>query len=294
MLAVGWSDSCASDYLESLWTSPDGIVWHPVDISKAFGSALIVHVSGGPAGYVAVAFRGAGTWTSLDGQTWRPVPMNAGPLVNASIDDGTAVTGGFVLAGTSGTPDCSGEIAPDQRGLALAMGARHDLDENFDTSPQTPSVWWSADSSSWTRAALPGAVASSQSQVMWECHVNEHALLVVDDSEAGRLTWGSNDGRTWTSVSFPGDVNQQDVIWSGHRNLVVEPTGDSSELGELRLRSIDDHFDLVSVSQHGDVPRLEYSIGWGDFAFGLVAVGPTGVVVTNADGSRIWFGTASV
>jgi hypothetical protein len=58
------------------------------------------------------------------------------------------------------------------------------------------------------------------------------------------------------------------------------------------LRTIDDSFAVSSVIQTGDVPNLVYYQG-GNYTYGLVAIGPTGVVVTNADGSQLWFGTPS-
>jgi hypothetical protein len=63
-------------------------------------------------------------------------------------------------------------------------------------------------------------------------------------------------------------------------------------LGELRLRTIDDDFAILSVDQSGDVPQLVLSNG-GFGPYGMVAVGPTGVVVTDADGGQLWFGTPS-
>jgi hypothetical protein len=64
--------------------------------------------------------------------------------------------------------------------------------------------------------------------------------------------------------------------------------------GKLGLRTIEDGFALVSVNQGGDVPELLYSNWGGGTTYGLVALGPTGVIVTNADGSQLWFGTPSL
>ncbi len=64
--------------------------------------------------------------------------------------------------------------------------------------------------------------------------------------------------------------------------------------GKLGLRTINDGFATVSVDQSGDVPELLYSRGDSvPGPYGMVALGPTGVVVTNGDGSQLWFGTPS-
>ena len=280
LLAVGWSGGCGSEYLDSLWTSSDGISWHPVDVGKVFGvvGTAITHVSGGAAGYVAVAYKSAGAWTSKDGRSWRRVPLNSGPFKNSLVDDGTAISGGFVLAGTTGTRDC---------GVTISDGST--------PAPifRTASAWWSADSSTWTRISLPGAVASSEYRDTWVCRLSDRATLVVDDvSGTGRSAWASKDGRTWTAVSFPEDIGMRDVVSAGQHNLVVNPTGDASTIGGLRLRTVDDGFAVVSIDESGDVPQLVYSNG-GMGTYGLVALGPTGAVVTNADGSQLWFGTPS-
>jgi hypothetical protein len=280
LLAVGWTGGCASEFLDSLWTSSDGRSWQPVNVVKVFGnvSTPIVHVSGGAAGYVAVAYRNAGAWTSRDGRTWRRVPLGSGPFANALVNDGTAVSGSFVLAGTAGTPDC---------GVTVWDGST--------PAPvfRTASIWWSAAGSSWTRLPLPGAVASSEGQDTWVSRLSDRALLVVNDvSGSRRSAWASNDGRTWVAVSFPEDIGQRDILSGAQHNLVVQPAQDPGAIGDLRLRAFDNRFALVSVDQSGDVPHLVYSNGSG-LAYGLVALGPTGVVTTNADGSQLWFGAPS-
>jgi hypothetical protein len=279
LLAVGWSGACGSVYLDALWTSSDGIKWQPVDAGKVFGVDpwSIVNVSGGAAGYVAVAYKGAGVWTSRDGRTWRRVVLTGGAFKNSLVDDGTALSGGFVLAGTEGTPDC-GVTTYDGPTPAPPL--------------RTASAWWSADGSSWTRVSLPGAVATSESQFLWTSHLSDSAVLVVDDTYSSRYAWGSNDGQTWVPLSLPKDVYAWDFISEAQRNLVVKWDGDWDTPASLQMRTVDDDFALVSISQSGNVPSLVYS-SWDIFTCGVVALGPTGVVVTTADGSQLWFGTPS-
>jgi hypothetical protein len=284
LLAVGWWGSCASEYLDSLWTSTDGISWTPVNASAAFGQlpSSIAHVSGGAAGYVAVAYGSAAVWTSKDARTWRRLALDTGSLKNSLINDGTAVAGGFVLAGTEGTRDCGGFVAPDGPTPAPVY--------------TKAGVWWSADGSSWTHPSLPGVVASSGSQDIWMSNLGDQGVIVAKDTYSSgppsRSAWASKDGRTWVSINLPQDINQPAVIAEGPHNLIVDNLG-SSESAPLNIRTIGSDFRLVPVVQTGSsVPDLVYQNWEGPYAYGMVAVGPTGVVVANADGP-IWFGTPS-
>ena len=292
LLAVGWWGSCGSEYLDSLWTSTDGISWQPVNVSEAFGlqPLPIAHISGGAAGYVAVAYKGAAVWTSKDGRVWQRVPLDTGSLENALINDGTAVSGGFILAGTEGTSDCGASIAPEGPTPAPVF--------------TKAAVWWSDDGSSWAHVSLPGARAASGYQETWVSHLSGQSLLVVDDDYSSvlssRSAWTSSDGRTWASIKLPVDINQSAIIANGQHNLVVEPAQVPDNLGypyvvsgPLGLRTIDEGFQLLSLGQTGSVPDLLYRNWDGPYAYGMVALGPTGIVVTNADGSQLWFGAPS-
>jgi hypothetical protein len=288
LLAVGWTEPCGSQYVDSLWTSTDGISWLPVNAGKAFGGEAVNRISGGPAGYVAVAYRSAGVWTSTDGRSWQRVALNAGPFKNALVNDGTAMAGGFVLAGTAGTRDCN---VTTYAGSPPPPVSR------------TASVWWSADSSNWTRVSLPGAVASTDYQDTWVCPLSDQSVVVVNDiwGDSGpsqRAAWVTKDGRSYSVVHLPRDFDEPDIISVGGHNLIVEGATGSNDIGDpmavsgqLRLRTIDDNFAMVSVAQTGTVPELLYSNS--DYPYGMVAIGPTGVVVTSVDGSQLWFGTPS-
>ena len=283
LLAVGWFDACASESLDSLWTSTDGISWTPVNVSAAFGDQPmpIAHISGGAAGYVAVAYKSAAVWTSKDGRVWQRLALDAGSLKNSQINDGTAVSGGFILAGTEGTGDC-GVVSSDRLPAPVLRKA---------------AVWWSADGSSWTHPSLPGVVAFAN-QDTWVANLDDQGVIVVDDTYVSETTpdsrsaWASKDGRTWVSIKLPADINQAAVIAEGPHNLIVDNLG-SSESAPLNIRTIGSDFRLVPVSQTGtSVPNLVYQNWEGPYAYGMVAVGPTGVVVANADGP-VWFGTPS-
>jgi hypothetical protein len=292
LLAVGWSGACGGEYLDGLWTSSDGTSWQPVDTQKAFGQhgAAIERISGGSAGYVAVASNHSnpGVWTSADGRVWQPVALDAPGFKNSKIDDGTAFSGGYVLVGTYGTLSCA-----DVR----IAGPAPTL------PPVTAAVWWSADAASWTRVSLPGATSSSDGQSIWVCRLSDRALLVVDDtssatSSVGRAAWTSTDGRTWRSVTLPADISGSpgisaaEILSDGQRAIVVLPVAYGQKdangfpLDHLSLQTFDADYALVTMRQSGNPPSIP------NFpSYGLVAVGPSGVVVT--DGHQLWMGTPS-
>ncbi len=287
LLAVGWGAfGCGPQYIMGLWTSSDGTSWQPVNTQTAFGQhgSHLAKVSGGSAGYVAVGFDGGDIWTSADGRAWQQVALDAPSFQNSKIDDGTAFSGGYVLGGTYGLLSC-GDVH-------VATGPIPTL------PPVTAAVWWSADAASWTRVALPGAASSSENQSMSVCRLSDHALLAVHDSwnngatppVTRQTTWISTDGRTWTSVTLPAEIHEEDILSDGLLALVVLPVASDANgfalLGHLSLQIFDANYALVTLQQSGDQPSLK--LGSAD---GLVAVGPSGVVAT--DGHQLWMGTPS-
>ena len=99
---------------------------------------------------------------------------------------------------------------------------------------------------------------------------------------------------------MPAGINQPAIVSEGQRNLVIELAQVPDNLGNpnivsgpLGLRTIEDGLNVVSVGQTGSVPDLLYSNWGGPNPYGMVALGLTGGLVTNADGSQLWFGTPS-
>ena len=283
LLAVGWSGACGAQSVDGLWTSSDGTSWQPVNTQTAFGQQVIgiPRISGGSAGYVAVAFKGASVWTSADGRVWKPAALDAPSFKGSKIDDGTAFSGGYVLAGTYGTPDCEATIGPAPTLPAV-----------------TAAVWWSADAASWTRVSLPGAVSSSDGQSSSVYRLSDRALLVVHDSWTRSATpvervagWTSTDGRTWTPVTLPAGILGAEILSDGQRALVVLPVGDGSTVSPLLLQAFDHNYALVTLRQTGNQPSISFAGSPMSDSHGLVALGPAGVVVT--DGHHLWMGTPS-
>ncbi len=97
LLAVGWTGGCASEYLQSLWTSTDGKTWQPVDTNSSRAltdSYAVTRVSGGAAGYVGRGLHEAESGfprTAAPGRLFRStetfansLSMTARPLTTAS------------------------------------------------------------------------------------------------------------------------------------------------------------------------------------------------------------------
>ena len=283
LVAVGWAGACGDEYVDSLWTSTDGIAWKPLSVGAAFGAnpPEITHISGGAAGFVAVAYKGAGAWTSKDGRTWTRVNMKATAFKDALIDDGSAVSGGYVLGGTTGVPNCAVVIQdPSAKPTPTPV-------------PRIASAWWSADGSTWTKEPLPDAHATSERQVVRTVRLTDHMVLLGDEILSANTSWwwGSTDGQTWKSLGLPADFLPESIVSSAQRALVVgiaDPQ--QGTLSMRQLRTFNDDFTLADITPAGEVPDVGTLTC---YDYGVIAIGPAGVVVTNADGSRMWFGAAS-
>jgi hypothetical protein len=279
LLAVGWTGACGDEILDSLWTSADGIEWKPVNAGKVFGATpvQITRISGGAAGFVAVAYKGAGAWTSQDGRTWQPVALKGTAFKDSLVDDGTAIGSSYMLAGITGIRDCTATVSDGSATPKPVL--------------RTASVWWSADGSAWTRVSLPGAVAKSENQEMWVSHLSNRAVMVVDATDPKSFAWGTHDGRTWTQIALPAGIYQQGIVSDGRHNLFLAWTGQDITHGDIsKLYTIDDNFSSTAIIASGDVPDIA-AVNYYDY--GIIAVGPAGVVVTKADGSQMWLGVPS-
>jgi hypothetical protein len=294
LLAVEESGACGDSWVEGLLTSSDGITWQAVDMQKAFGNAVIWNVSGGSKGFVATDTIGQAVWTSRDGQSWQPVKLDTPAFALSRIDDGTAFSAGYVLAGSTeltGARSCGATIA----------------DPSAEPSPtpplRVPAVWWSSDGANWVKAELPGAKAAYPIQ-MRVSRLDDHTLAAFDSygyfegsNDGGEAAWVSRDGQTWTPLAQPAGLdpmasftyNVQNGLYmtDGRHGIQLQAvSGDGSVehpyAGGLSLSTWTDG-GLVPLVQSGDQPSYDFRIDW--------AVGPTGVVVTDA--GQLWIGLPS-
>ena len=268
LLATGAAGGCGTPrWIGALWFSTDGLSWQQLDMTKIFGQGVqILQVSAGSSGYIATgtaARAGAQgvAWVARDGRTWRPVSFSAPAFKNSVVNDGTAFAGGYVLAGAV-------------YGQAGACGSPPLL---------TPSLWWSADGTRWTRDSLSGTTSGTDVQ-MSVCRVDDGVLLAIQDAYGGNGTdtqavWTSTDGQNWKLIKAPA-ISETEVLTNGQRGLVVQGLDQD---GKMTILGFDHDLALVTLPQTGDVPTDPANQT-------SVTLGPTGLVVANLDGSRFWVG----
>ena len=286
LLAVEESGACGDIWVEGLLTSSDGVTWQTVDMKKAFGKAVIWNVSGGSTGFVATDTIGHAVWTSQDGQNWRPVKLDSPAFATSRIDDGTAFSAGYVLVGST-------EVT-GARSCAVSLVDPSAAPTPTPTPPsRLPTVWWSADGADWVKAQLPGAKADYTIH-MWVRRVDDHTLAAFDYYDNTLLVWASSDGRTWKPLAQPvtldpiSDSNAQgevDFLTDGRHGVQIQALNGSITDPFGYGMSISTWTDggLVTLAQSGDQPPYEFGAEW--------AVGPTGVVVTDA--GQLWIGLPS-
>jgi hypothetical protein len=283
LLAVEESGACGDIWVEELLTSRDGVTWQTVDMKKEFGKAVIWNVSGGSTGFVATDTTGEAVWTSRDGQSWQSVKLDTPAFATSRIDDGTVFSAGYVLVGST-------EVT-GARSCAYIVGDPSAPPTPTPTPPsRLPTVWWSADGANWVKAQLPGAKPDYQIH-MWVGRVDDHTLVAF-----GQGAWVSNDGQTWKPLAQPVALGT-----FGGLTFNVPGQGDFHTDGRHGIQlqaldgSVDDPFGngmslstwtdggLVTLTQSGDQPPYDFRTNW--------AVGPTGVVVTDA--GQLWIGLPS-
>ena len=138
-------------------------------------------------------------------------------------------------------------------------------------------------------------MSSSDAQSISVCRLSDRALLVIHDSWTNSATpvvrqaaWTSTDGRNWRSVTLPAETSTTNILSDGRRALVVLPVGDGQTVSHVSLQTFDDSYALVTLRQGGNLPSISFMGSPMADSYGLVALGPSGVVVT--DGHQLWMG----
>ncbi len=268
LLAVGYfpPDTCGGPpAIAGLWKSTDGTAWKHVALPRDMVRGHVENVAGGSAGYIATGKLSNGTtpgiWLSQDGTTWKAAALPKPPSGTLVVNDGTSFAGGYVLAGAV--------IGPEGCGGASSIH---------------PAVWWSADGTAWTREALPGGLTSKNASLTIR-RLSDDELYAIDGAGDTPKVWISTDGRHWTQIRTPTDEALYGTIGDGERSIVVAAPDDS---GPLIYKAVSDQLDVTPLSPTGDGPvQTPDSIGT------ISAVGPTGIVVVNVDGSKLWLGVPS-
>jgi len=128
-------------------------------------------VTRGPAGWLAVGGPGPVAFSSADGVSWQPAAGNiTQDLAGVSAVAVAAGPAGYVVAGNPATP-----------GL--------------------PDLWWSADLTSWSRAAVVSA-GTGASQVL-AVAANGHGFVAAGAQDGKPAVWTTSNGRSWAAAVLP-------------------------------------------------------------------------------------------
>lgn len=267
-LAYPYGDTCGGPpIVQALWSSSDGVTWERLAMPKAFTTAAVRTIAGGPAGFIAFGTKSDGAtqaiWTSPNGHAWTDSKLPSVASGALALDDVASFDDGFVLVGSVlGEEGCG--------------GAAH----------IKAAVFFSADGAAWARASLPGA--STDPAATYEVSTLLGRLIVTQalpDEEATQRAWSSTDGRTWTAL---GDVSS-DLRWSAisdGRHIVV--IGPDSRIGAPTIIGIDENGASTTLGQQGDGPQLTTDgPGWS------YSVGPTGILAVRSDGGAARLGVPS-
>jgi hypothetical protein len=256
--------------VDALWTSTDGLKWSRVQPPADFTSASVYTVDGGSIGYIASGTLKDGVtqavWLSADGRSWRQVPLPKTTFGKVVVDGATDFAAGYVVAGAVlGDEGCGG---------ARLL---------------TPSLWWSANGTGWTRAVLTGATPASDA-TMAVSRISDHALMAIatewnaTTQLSSQLVWVTTDGKTWRLVKSPSNLLSAGVLTDGQRGLVVLAPADNS--GPPTIATVANDLTVTTLSQAGDGPVASASsVGWVQAAFG-----PTGVAFLSSDALNLWLG----
>jgi len=208
-------------------------------------------------------------WLSADGRSWRQVALTKATFGNFVVDGATDFAAGYVISGTvASNGGCGGEA-----------------------SVFTPSLWWSANGTSWTRSKLTGAGPASDAWVTVN-RISDHALMAIasrwDDTSQtyDQLVWVTSDGRTWNVVKSPSTMLSTNILTNGQRGLLVLAPSDDN--GPPTIATVGDDLTVTTLNQTGGGP-VGSSTNWASW-MPFAAFGPTGVVILSSDGLNLWLG----
>lgn len=276
LLAVGYHPptTCGGpSTVEALWTSPDGLTWTRVQSPAFFTSASVYTVDAGSTGYIASGILKDGVtqavWLSGDGRSWRQVPLTKATFGQFVVDGATDFAAGYVVSGTvASNGGCGGEA-----------------------TVFTPSLWWSADGTRWTRSKLTGAAPAGDSWITVS-RISDHALMAIasrwDDTTQTyeQLVWVTSDGQAWNLVKSPSIVLSSNILTNGQRGLLaIAPSDDNSP---PTIATVGDDLTVATLTQTGDGP-VGSSTNWPSW-MSFAAFGPTGIVVLSEDALNLWLG----
>jgi class 3 adenylate cyclase len=242
-IAVGRDDSSGRPDA-AVWTSQDGATWDRQAsdaLSRPGGQGMLGVSVGGP-GFVAVGYRGDGAstdaavWTSEDGREWKAVEGEAdlqgagNQVMNrvASTSFGLIAVG---FEGLGGDRDAAAWASEDglawHRAAVLEGHADHGWQEMRSVAAEgqtlvavgedgvvgdyDAAVWVSTDGSTWHRQArTPTVLGGPGEQLMTSLVASDDRFVAVGwstvHSDIDAQVWTSEDGRTWSRLSYDEEV----------------------------------------------------------------------------------------
>lgn len=216
------------------WRSVDGSSWTSVP-ATAFRGAKVTAAIGTKDGFVAVGFAigsdGASravSWISSDGTSWIRSP-DSQPLHGAAMSDVVTAGGGLLAVGLHDQPEAAAFWtstdglhwlpAPQPTGAAgaransVAEGTRGYVAVGQDAAGAA--VWTSTDGRTFTRQALPTALSQGTRLTAIASggpgYVAVGTTVDASQQQSGAI-WTSSDGRAWTSVADPTDVQGVSLV----------------------------------------------------------------------------------
>lgn len=271
--------------VSAMWTSKDGLHWTPIDMKSAFGfsqtsvSGVVFDVVAGTSGYVAVGTTvpvaagvpdegipaSASIWLSDDGRSWRQVALPQTMFKDVYFAQAIAFGGAYFVAGSIGWPET-------------------DTDEGDEYATTTPALWRSTDGTTWQRVALSGMTAGPVSVLSLTAIAGQTLVATISGQDpvgSTRPVWVTSDGIAWTRTTAKS--NNASILTHGRRSLLLPST--LGPRSEPDIAALDPQLHPSSLSQTGDRPLDLWASGtW------VAALGPTGLVVTDQFGTRMWVG----
>jgi hypothetical protein len=299
-VVIGYRFISDQDVTGMIWTSPNGVDWTSVDEPEAkLDDAELSWITTDGSTLLAIGARRPGdgavgpppvVWSSSDGGTWRRVADSPPVLADVGVRSLAGHDGRFLVLGvdrggngrlvstTDGVEwtrietDAFGNdeintIAP-YRGGWIAVGAQHSVEPPAPgRRPTSARAWWSADGTTWARAAVaegpaltnvyPGAagvfgigspdcggcVSSANlwagdgrgwrllgpDRLTWPAYAGDGSRIIAWDFQGGGSFAWSTDGLAWTPFGDPlKDERAFGAIVVGTKGVLL-PLGSNGE-----------------------------------------------------------------
>jgi hypothetical protein len=225
VFAAGWEQN-GSSIVGALWSSGDGLNWHPVSSAHAAFAGIGDHVITGLAsfgtGFVAVG-------GSRIGSHWTPASW-----ISPNGDSWSEPSAHFAM-GPRSQPNASDAVVRDI--AAIQTGIHSATLTAVGGGPTAQRMWTSTDGLHWAELPLPPVAAASENWAAARVAVAGSTLVVVD-SDPGQPHLLVRGARGWLEPSA-------NPVTFGAVQAVARPAGLASSSAGLLLAVQVDHFAQV-------------------------------------------------